>query len=100
MTLITDTMLDLCIHELAPTKSAGDLQNEINPTFRAGEHDIPPLYLKKGIPIKITIKARSIDVSSNPRDVLRRELERLEERVMISHIKSLKPYHRDHYITI
>lgn len=58
------------------------------------------LFLKEKGELILTIKARSIDVSSNPRDVLRRELERLEERVMISHIKSLKPYHRDHYITI
>ena len=58
------------------------------------------LFLKEKGELILTIKARSIDVSSNPRDVLRRELERLEDKLTISRIKNLKPYHKDHYITI
>ena len=55
------------------------------------------LFLKKTGWLILTIKARSIDVSSDPKNVLKKQLQTLENKMNIHHITNLKPHHKDHY---
>ncbi|HPJ30305.1 MAG TPA: fibrillarin-like rRNA/tRNA 2'-O-methyltransferase [Methanothrix sp.] len=56
-------------------------------------------YLKPGGTLVLMIKARSIDVTGDPREVARSEMERLEGVDVIS-VTDLRPYHQDHWAVV
>lgn len=53
-------------------------------------------FLKDGGKALIALKARSIDVTKEPREIFRREMEKLEEEMEIIDSKLLDPYEEDH----
>lgn len=53
-------------------------------------------FLKDSGKALIALKARSIDVTKEPRDIFRREMEKLEEKMEILGSKLLDPYEEDH----
>lgn len=53
-------------------------------------------FLKDGGKALIALKARSIDVTKEPREIFRREMEKLEEEMEILDSKLLDPYEEDH----
>lgn len=53
-------------------------------------------YLKDGGKIMVAMKARSIDVTKEPREIFRGEMEKLEEELEIIDSKLLDPYAKDH----
>jgi len=57
------------------------------------------LYLKPGGTLVLMIKARSVDVTADPKDVCKAEIERLEGFDLIS-VSDLRPYHRDHWAVV
>ncbi|MDF0591092.1 fibrillarin-like rRNA/tRNA 2'-O-methyltransferase [Candidatus Methanocrinis natronophilus] len=57
------------------------------------------LYLKGGGALVLMIKARSIDVTADPRVVYKAEVERLGGVEVIS-VADLRPYHRDHWAVV
>ncbi len=57
------------------------------------------LYLKPGGTLVLMIKARSVDVTADPKDVLKAEIERLEGFDLIS-VTDLRPYHQDHWAVV
>jgi fibrillarin-like pre-rRNA processing protein len=57
------------------------------------------LYLKPGGTLVLMIKARSVDVTADPKDVLKAEIERLEGFDLIS-VSDLRPYHQDHWAVV
>jgi fibrillarin-like pre-rRNA processing protein len=56
-------------------------------------------YLKPGGTLVLMIKARSVDVTADPKDVLKAEIERLEGVDLIS-VTDLRPYHQDHWAVV
>lgn len=56
-------------------------------------------YLKSGGFLVLMIKARSIDVTADPRKVFRAEVERLAGVEVISSA-DLRPYHQDHWAVV
>ena len=56
-------------------------------------------YLKPGGALVLMIKARSVDVTADPKDVLKAEIERLEGVDLIS-VTDLRPYHQDHWAVV
>jgi fibrillarin-like pre-rRNA processing protein len=42
------------------------------------------------------IKARSIDVTKEPREIFREEMEKLEKELEVLDAKILEPYEKDH----
>jgi fibrillarin-like pre-rRNA processing protein len=54
------------------------------------------LFLKDGGITIFVLKARSIDVTKEPREVLRDEMEKLEKEMEILDVKVLDPYEKDH----
>jgi len=56
-------------------------------------------YLKPGGTLVLIIKARSVDVTSDPKEVCRAEIERLEGVELIS-VSNLRPYHQDHWAVV
>jgi fibrillarin-like pre-rRNA processing protein len=57
------------------------------------------LYLKPGGTLVLMIKARSVDVTADPKEVCRAEIERLEGFDLIS-VSDLRPYHQDHWAVV
>ncbi|MFC1768742.1 fibrillarin-like rRNA/tRNA 2'-O-methyltransferase [Nanoarchaeota archaeon] len=57
-------------------------------------------FLKNGGYGIITVKARSIDVSKNPKEVFRQVFSEIEKEAKIVDKKTLDPYQRDHIILI
>jgi fibrillarin-like pre-rRNA processing protein len=53
-------------------------------------------FLREGGYAFLAVKARSIDVTKEPREVFRGEIERLEEELEIVDVKTLDPYAKDH----
>lgn len=56
-------------------------------------------YLRRGGHLALAVKARSIDVASNPGVIFRREESRLKEFDVI-HTENLMPYHKDHVMIL
>lgn len=54
------------------------------------------VFLKEEGYALISLKARSIDVTKDPRDIFRGEMEKLEEEMEIIDSKLLDPYEEDH----
>jgi len=57
------------------------------------------LYLKPGGALVLMIKARSVDVTADPKEVCKAEIERLEGVDLIS-VTDLRPYHQDHWAVV
>ncbi|MEE8403685.1 MAG: fibrillarin-like rRNA/tRNA 2'-O-methyltransferase [Candidatus Hydrothermarchaeaceae archaeon] len=57
-------------------------------------------YLKGSGHIIIAIKARSIDFSKRPEDVIAAEISRLKKRFKITEVVSLEPYEKDHSLVV
>lgn len=57
------------------------------------------LYLKSGGALVLMIKARSVDVTADPKDVQKAEIERLEGVEVIS-VSDLRPYYQDHWAVV
>jgi fibrillarin-like pre-rRNA processing protein len=53
-------------------------------------------FLKEGGYAMFAIKARSIDVTKEPREIFRDEMEKLEKELEILDAKILEPYEKDH----
>ncbi|KXB08162.1 hypothetical protein AKJ58_00745 [candidate division MSBL1 archaeon SCGC-AAA385D11] len=53
-------------------------------------------YLKEGGHLMVALKARSIDVTKEPREIFQKEIERLERKMEILDSKLLDPYEEDH----
>jgi fibrillarin-like pre-rRNA processing protein len=56
-------------------------------------------YLKPGGTLVLMIKARSVDVTADPKEVCRTEIERLEGFDLLS-VSDLRPYHQDHWAVV
>lgn len=57
-------------------------------------------FLYKGGHAMLSLKARSIDVTKEPREIFRNEMEKLEKEMEIVDAKILDPYERDHAMFI
>jgi len=53
-------------------------------------------FLREGGYAMFAIKARSIDVTKEPREIFREEMEKLEKELEILDAKILEPYEKDH----
>lgn len=58
------------------------------------------VFLKEGGHAMFALKARAIDVTKDPRDVLRDEMEKLEKDMEILEAKVLDPYEKDHAMIV
>ncbi len=58
------------------------------------------MYLKKGKYAMIAIKARSIDVTSPPKEIFERAKKEIGEFYNIINSKRLEPYHKDHIMIL
>ncbi len=58
------------------------------------------MFLKAGGYAFIMIKARSIDVTAEPREVYKSQIKKLEEMFDIEAIRELEPFHKDHAAVI
>jgi fibrillarin-like pre-rRNA processing protein len=58
------------------------------------------LFLKEGGRAFFALKARAIDVTKEPREVLRDEMEKLEREMDILDVKALDPYEKDHAMLV
>ncbi|MGC9515407.1 fibrillarin-like rRNA/tRNA 2'-O-methyltransferase [Methanocrinis sp.] len=56
-------------------------------------------YLKPGGTLVLMIKARSVDVTADPKEVLKAEIGRLEG-IDLLRVVDLRPYHRDHWAVV
>jgi len=54
------------------------------------------MFLKDGGHILLALKARSIDVTKEPREIFRDEIERLDKEMNILDVKILDPFEKDH----
>ncbi|MEM1874502.1 MAG: fibrillarin-like rRNA/tRNA 2'-O-methyltransferase, partial [Candidatus Hadarchaeales archaeon] len=54
------------------------------------------MFLKKDGYILLALKARSIDVTKEPREIFRDEIERLDKEMEILDMKILDPFEKDH----
>jgi len=54
------------------------------------------MFLKDGGHAILALKARSIDVTKEPREIFRDEIERLSKNLEILDVKILDPYEKDH----
>ncbi len=54
------------------------------------------VFLRKGGHAFLALKARSIDVTKEPREIFRKEMEKLEQELEIIDSKLLDPYAKDH----
>lgn len=57
-------------------------------------------FLEKGGHAVLALKARSIDVTKEPRDIFRDEMEKLEKEMDILDAKILDPYEKDHAMLV
>ncbi len=57
-------------------------------------------FLKEDGEAIIALKARSIDVTKDPREIFRNEMEKLEEEMEIVESKLLDPYEEDHALIL
>jgi len=57
-------------------------------------------FLQKGGYAMLSIKARSIDVTKEPREIFRDEIEKLEKEMEIIDAKILDPYEKDHAMIV
>ena len=55
-------------------------------------------FLKEDGLLILVIKVRSIDVSKDAKEILKKELQILETELHTCHITNLAPYHKDHYM--
>jgi len=63
--------------------------------------DNAKIFLKKAGWIMLAVKARSIDVTKEPSEIYRREIDVLKrERFKISEVINLEPYEKDHTMVI
>jgi fibrillarin-like pre-rRNA processing protein len=63
--------------------------------------DNADMYLRKGGKVMIAIKARSVDVTKDPREVFRHEIGVLEGRgFRIIDVKTLDPFDKDHAMIV
>ncbi len=58
------------------------------------------MFLKAGGYAFIMIKARSIDVTAEPREVYKSQIKKLEEMFDIEAVRELEPFHKDHAAVI
>ncbi|MGC8816359.1 MAG: fibrillarin-like rRNA/tRNA 2'-O-methyltransferase [Candidatus Hadarchaeum sp.] len=58
------------------------------------------IFLPKGGYAMLSLKARSIDVTKEPREIFRNEMEKLEKEMEIIDAKVLDPYEKDHAMFI
>jgi fibrillarin-like pre-rRNA processing protein len=58
------------------------------------------MFLKAGGYVFIMIKARSIDVTAEPREVYKSQIKKLEEMFNIEAVRELEPFHKDHAAVI
>ena len=58
------------------------------------------LLLKPGGNIVLAVKARSIDVTANPKAVFEHAREELEKRIKIADWKLLEPFEKDHMLVV
>ena len=58
------------------------------------------LYLKEGGFAAVAIKARSVDVSKNPREIFENSKKELEKKVTIVDYRTLEPFEKDHALFV
>lgn len=58
------------------------------------------LFLKKGGYALLAVKARSIDVTKNPKQIFRQVKEQLEKQITIIDYRELEPFQKDHCMFI
>lgn len=58
------------------------------------------LFLKKGGYALLAVKARSVDVTKNPKQIFKQVKEQLEKEVTIIDYRELEPYQKDHCMFI
>ncbi len=58
------------------------------------------VFLKEGGHVILNLKSRSIDVTKEPREILRNEMEKLEKEMEILDAKFLDPYEIDHALIV
>lgn len=58
------------------------------------------VFLKRGGHAFLAIKARSIDVTKEPREIFRNEMEKVEKELEIIDSKLLDPYSKDHAMLV
>jgi fibrillarin-like pre-rRNA processing protein len=58
------------------------------------------MFLKAGGHAFIMIKARSIDVTADPREIYKFQIKKLEEMFDIEAVRELEPFHKDHAAVI
>jgi fibrillarin-like pre-rRNA processing protein len=54
------------------------------------------VFLRDGGHALFMVKSRSIDVTKEPRDIFREEIEKLEKQLEVLDSKILEPYEKDH----
>ncbi len=57
-------------------------------------------FLRKGGYAMLSLKARSIDVTKEPREIFRNEMDKLEKEMEIVDAKTLDPYEKDHAMLV
>jgi fibrillarin-like pre-rRNA processing protein len=63
--------------------------------------DNADMFLKKHGKVMLAIKARSVDVTKEPMDVFKHEINVLERRgFKIKDVKKLEPYDKDHAMVV
>jgi len=58
------------------------------------------MYLKKNGYLFLVIKARSIDVTKDPKQIFANEIKKLESKFEIKQVINLNPYDKDHAMVI
>ena len=58
------------------------------------------IYLKKNGYLFLVIKARSIDVTKDPKQIFTNEIKKLESKFEIKQVINLNPYDKDHAMVI
>lgn len=58
------------------------------------------MFLKQAGHALIALKARSIDVTKDPREVFQEEMEKLEQKLEVLDAKILDPYEKDHAMVL
>ena len=58
------------------------------------------VFLQPGGHVMLALKARSIDVTKEPREIFREEMEKLEKEIEIIDAKILEPYDKDHAMIV
>lgn len=80
--------VDVIYQDVAQPEQTGILLSNVLAFLRSGGYTV------------LSLKARSIDVTKEPREIFREEMEELEKELEILDVKILEPYDKDHAMIV